>query len=205
MKREDIAKIFEGATDEQINKILDINSADIGKAKNASAQIQQDLDAANAALAKANETIKSLEANKGDLEKVQKELDDYKAAEEQRIAAEKAAAERAELMERMDAVLGDRKFIHDRMRDIVADDFAKALADKANRGKSDTEVFEAITRDQGYFASQNPAINMPRPGTDFNPTTVKDKTSFLKLGFNEQMKFKQEHPNEFKQIFEMPQ
>lgn len=33
MKREDIAKVFEGATDEQINALLDINSADIGNAK----------------------------------------------------------------------------------------------------------------------------------------------------------------------------
>ena len=33
MKREDIAKIFEGATDEQINAVLDINSKDIGSAK----------------------------------------------------------------------------------------------------------------------------------------------------------------------------
>ena len=33
MKREDIAKIFEGATDEQINAVLDINSKDIGNAK----------------------------------------------------------------------------------------------------------------------------------------------------------------------------
>lgn len=33
MKREDITKIFEGATDEQINAVLDINSSDIGKAK----------------------------------------------------------------------------------------------------------------------------------------------------------------------------
>lgn len=33
MKREDIAKIFEGATEEQINAVLDINSKDIGSAK----------------------------------------------------------------------------------------------------------------------------------------------------------------------------
>ena len=33
MKREDVTKIFEGATDEQINALLDVNSADIGKAK----------------------------------------------------------------------------------------------------------------------------------------------------------------------------
>ena len=38
MKREDIARIFEGATDAQINEILNINSADIGNAKSGTAQ-----------------------------------------------------------------------------------------------------------------------------------------------------------------------
>lgn len=33
MKRDDITRIFEGATEEQISAVLDINSADIGKAK----------------------------------------------------------------------------------------------------------------------------------------------------------------------------
>lgn len=33
MKREDVSKIFEGATEEQINQILNINSTDIGNAK----------------------------------------------------------------------------------------------------------------------------------------------------------------------------
>ena len=38
MKREDIARIFEGATDAQINEILNINSSDIGNAKSGTAQ-----------------------------------------------------------------------------------------------------------------------------------------------------------------------
>lgn len=165
MKREDIAKIFEGATDDQINQILNINSADIGRAKGPATKLQEDLDAANAALVKANDTIKTLEANKGDVEKLQKEIDGYKAADQKRIADEKAAAERNELLSRMDAVMGDRKFIHERMRDIVADEFGKAIADKANLGKADKDIFEAVTKDQGYFASMNPpAGNMGGAG-----------------------------------------
>lgn len=38
MKREDVTRIFEGATDEQINQILNINSADIGNAKQGTTQ-----------------------------------------------------------------------------------------------------------------------------------------------------------------------
>lgn len=200
MKREDITRILEGVTltDAQIKELLDLNSADIGKALN---KQKDDLTAANDALEKANNTIRDLEKNKGDVDALQKQIDDYKAADEQRKAAEKAAAERAELMERMDAVLGDRKFTHERLRDVVADDFSKALQDKANRGKSDKDVFDALTKDQNYFANQNqPTINMPPMGNP-RPTDVKDRDAFLKLGFDDQIKFKQEHPTEFKQMF----
>ena len=206
MRREDINRIFEGATDEQVKALLDINSADItkalGKQKGDGEKLQADLDAANAALADAKSTIANLEAAKGDADKLQKELDEYKAADEKRKAEEKAAAERAELMERMDAVLGDKQFIHDRMRDIVAEDFKAALADKANRGKGDAEIFEAITRDQGYFKTQNPpAPNMPTANPVNAFAGVTDRKSFLKLSGTDQARFKAEHAAEFYSFF----
>lgn len=202
MKREDISKQFPDATEEQISNLLDINSKDIGKAKGEVTKMQSDLDAANEALKNAQDTIAALEAAKGNAEEIQKKLDEYIAADEKRKADEQAAAERAELMERMDAVLGDRKFAHDRLRDVVAEDFANALKDKANRGKSDKDVFDALTKDQGYFANQNPAqMNMPPMG-DPRPTDIKDMTGFLKLSYDEQVQFKQAHPTEFKQMLE---
>lgn len=202
MKRDDISKLFPDATDEQISALLDINSKDIGKAKGDAGKIQTDLDAANEALKEAQNTIAALEAAKGDAEALQKQIDEYKAADEKRKADEKAAAERAELMERMDAVLGDRKFTHDRLRDVVFDDFANALNDKANRSKSDKDIFDALTKDQGYFVNQNPAqVNMPPMG-DPRPTDVKDMAGFLKLSYDEQLQYKQAHPTEFKQMLE---
>ena len=161
MKREDVSRIFEGATKEQIDQLLDLNSADIGKAKAATAQLQSDLDAANLALTEAQNTIKGLESVKGNADELQKRIDAYEAAEQQRKDAEAAAAVRAEMDERMNAVLGDRKFIHEKLRSIAADEFIAAVNDKANRGKSDKDIFDALTQDKGYFASQNPpAENM---------------------------------------------
>src|SRR5699024_5599537 len=129
------------------------------------------------------------------------QLDAYREAEEQRKAAEKAAAEKAELMERMDAVLGGRKLIHDRMRDLLAEDFKSALADKANRGKSDAEIFDALTKDQGYFAPQNSAgVNMAKPG-DVGRFAGIDKAGFFKLGGDDQARFKAERPEEFYRLF----
>lgn len=201
MTRDDIKKIFGEATDEQITAVLDIHSRDIGKAKSGGEKLQSELDKLKAELETARGTISELEANKADAGKLQAQLDAYREAEEQRKAAEKAAAEKAELMERMDAVLGGRKLIHDRMRDLLAEDFKSALADKANRGKSDAEIFDALTKDQGYFASQNTAgVNMPKPG-DVGKFAGIDKAGFFKLGGDDQARFKAERPEEFYRLF----
>ena len=130
MKREDIAKLFEGATDEQISALLDINSQDIGKAKRGSEKLQADLDAANDALKKAQETIAGLEANKADVAALQQQIDAYKQAEAERAEAEKQARAEAELEARFSAVVGDKTFIHDMVREGVKRDFGAALKDK---------------------------------------------------------------------------
>lgn len=166
MRKDDIIRLFPEASDEQVKSLLDINSADIthalDKRKGETDRLQSDLDAANAALAQANETIKGLEAAKGDTAKLQEEIERYKRADEERKAAEQKAAAQRELEERFSAACGDRKFIHDLVRRGVMEDFGRALNDRANRGKSDAEVFAALTKDQNFFASQNPpAENMP--------------------------------------------
>lgn len=173
MRKDDITRLFPEASDEQVKALLDINSADIthalDKRRGETDQLQEELskaraeaDKAREALSKANETIQGLESVKGDAAKLQEEIERYKQAEAERIEADKKAAAQRELEERFSAVCGDKKFIHDLVRRGVMEDFGKALNDRANRGKSDAEVFDALTKDQGYFASQNPpAENMP--------------------------------------------
>lgn len=154
MKREELGRIFEGATKEQIDQVMALNGADITREQQ---RLKAQLEEASARAERAAETIRSLETNADDAQKLRGEIEAYKWAEAKRLEKERCAAERAELMERMDAVLAGRRFVSDRLREPVADDFAKALKDEANRGKTDAAIFEAMTRDRGYFASQNPA------------------------------------------------
>lgn len=85
MKREDVSKIFEGATEEQINQLLDINTADIGNAiKKAETQrdnYKSQLDTAQIALKEFEGVdVKDLQ---GKIEKLNNDLatqeSDYKA------------------------------------------------------------------------------------------------------------------------------
>ena len=153
MRRDQVTEIFKDATKEQIDQILDINSADISRAMGTAGNAQKELDAAH-------KTRAELQAKADQADKLQQEVDRLNAAEQQRKEAEKQAQERAELEERFGAVSGEKKYIHERMREIVLDDFGKALADKANRGKGDKEIFDAITKDKGYFSSENPPAKM---------------------------------------------
>lgn len=51
MKRTDITELFPDATDEQINKIMNLNGADINKAKGDLDDVKTQLEAANAKIA----------------------------------------------------------------------------------------------------------------------------------------------------------
>ena len=134
MKREDVSRIFENATKEQIDAVLNINSADIGAAKGSTAQIQQELADTKAQLAAAQGTITELEKAKGDVTELQKQIDAYKQAdaERERKAAEQKAHD--ELEARFNAVSGDRQYIHEMVRKGVLTDFGAAIKYKANTG-----------------------------------------------------------------------
>lgn len=156
MTREDIKKHFPEATDAQISALLDINSKDIGKHKTAAETAQTELKTAK-------DTIENLEKNAKDAAALQKTIDDYKAADEKRQADAKAAAERAERMGRFDKAHEqsgkDRKWLNDYTKNGIFADFEKALADDANKGKSDVQIYEALIKDEkgvkpGLFEAQ---------------------------------------------------
>ena len=154
MKREELNRIFEGASKEQIDQVMALNGADITREQQ---RVRAELEDATARLTRAGETIRALEESAGDAERLRSEIEAYKWAELKRAEEARRTAERAELMERLDAVLAGRKFVCERLREPVADDFAAALKDKRNRGRTDAAICEEMTRDKGYFVSQNPA------------------------------------------------
>lgn len=158
MKKEDILKIFEGATDDQVKSLLNINSADITHALN---KQNGELETAKTELENTRRTLKELQDSTGDVEDMRQKLKDYEEAEKTRKEEAEKAARDAELNERFAAVAGEKEFIHDYVRAGVLNDFSKALEDKANRSKSDAEIFETLTKDRDYFKSMNPpAENM---------------------------------------------
>ena len=156
MKREDIKKIFPDATEEQLKGLLDINTADIGKAKG-------ELEAVKADLEKANGTLREYETTIADMKKSAEGNEDFKKKFEeleQRIADEKAEAEKkakaeaeeAEYSNRFKTVVGEQKWRDELTEKAVYAEFKTALQDEANKGKGDKDILAALTQDKEYFA-----------------------------------------------------
>ena len=74
MKREDVTKIFEGATDEQINALLDVNSADIGKAKADYNEKLEEIKALNKTVSDRDNQLKTLKESAGDNEALKQQI-----------------------------------------------------------------------------------------------------------------------------------
>ncbi len=188
MKREDIKKIFPDATEEQLKGLLDINTADIGKAKG-------DLETVKGELEKANGTLKEYETTIADLKKSAEGNEDFKKKFEdleQRIADEKAEAEKkakeeaeeAEYSNRFKTVVGEQKWRDALTEKAVYAEFKTALQDEANKGKGDKDVLAALTQDKEYFAKDPARVPAFSRGTGFAGGEVDDAAVRAAMGLS---------------------
>ena len=169
----DFTEIFNGEslTLEQFNertasmKLADLTSGEyVAKGK-----YEADVKKAKDELKTAKETISTLEANKGDTDALQAELDKYKQADEARQKAEQEAAAHAALVERFGKVKGDREFSSEYAENGLLEAFNKAISDPANTGKGDKELFEALTKDAAGIWKNPQQETVKVPGVTVNP------------------------------------
>lgn len=188
MKREDIKKIFPDATEEQLKGLLDINTADIGKAKG-------ELETVKANLEKANGTLREYETTIADMKKSAEGNEDFKKKFEeleQRIADEKAAAEKkakeeeeeAEYSNRFKTVVGEQKWRDALTEKAVYAEFKTALQDEANKGKGDKDILAALTQDKEYFAKDPARVPAFSRGTGFAGGEVDDAAVRAAMGLS---------------------
>lgn len=188
MKREDIKKIFPDATEEQLKGLLDINTADIGKAKG-------EFEAVKADLEKANGTLKEYETTIADMKKSAEGNEDFKKKFEeleQRIADEKAEAEKkakeeaeeAEYSNRFKTVVGEQKWRDALTEKAVYAEFKTALQDEANKGKGDKDILAVLTQDKDYFAKDPARVPAFSRGTGFAGGEVDDAAVRAAMGLS---------------------
>ena len=188
MKREDIKKIFPDATEEQLKGLLDINTADIGRAKGELETVKADLEKANGTLREYETTIADMKKSAEGNEDFKKKFEDL----EQRIADEKAEAERkakeeaeeAEYSNRFKTVVGEQKWRDALTEKAVYAEFKTALQDETNKGKGDKDILAALTQDKEYFAKDPARVPAFSRGTGFAGGEVDDAAVRAAMGLS---------------------
>lgn len=148
MTREDLRGIVEGITDEQLKRILDINSSDIGKTKGKLEDLKLQLESANTKLAQQNEKLAELEERQCEAEKMKNRIEELqKVIDESHEQAEKERVKT--LMEsRFASAAGTAEFLNDFTRNGVLAEFMTAVNAEENAGKSDEEIFCGIVENR---------------------------------------------------------
>lgn len=163
----DFTEIFKGESltlEQFAERTKDMKLADLSTGEYvAKGKYEADVKKAKDELKTAKETIATLEANKGDMDTLQAELEKYRQADEARQKAEQEAAAHAALVERFGKVKGDREFSSKFAEAGLLDEFNKAINDPANTGKGDKELFDALTKDAaGLFKNpQQEPVKVP--------------------------------------------
>lgn len=153
MKREEIRAIFPDATDEQLKSVMDLNGSDIEKVKSKVTALETELKESKEDFDKLNsefEVLKTANADgaewKTKFEALQAENDaKAKQAEAERILQEKTE----NINKRFSDALGDKQFSHDAIREAYLKKFGDALESEDYQGKSDSEIFHELTKNDG--------------------------------------------------------
>ena len=180
MKREELKQIAE-LTDEQLDKIMAINGADVEKVKAKVTALEADLKEAKETIDKTNTEFEALKSSNAGAE-------EYKTKYEALVAENEAKAKQAEaerilrektenINNRFNTVLGDKKFSHEAIREAYLKKFGEALESKDFEGQSDEQIIHTLTKDDATAFTGVTAVKLQggRPmGTGHGYSSVKD-------------------------------
>lgn len=176
MKREDVSKIFENATEEQITKLLDINSADIGSAKK---KAETERDNYKAQLDTATKTLKDFEGvDVADLQGKIKTLQTDLATAQKNYDAKVAEMEFSSALGAAIKASGAKS-----EKAVKAFLDLEALKDSKNREADITAALEKVKSENDYlFTSDEPVKNpiAPTGGTKHTTLSGVEKAFFAR-------------------------
>ncbi len=148
-------------------KIKLINLADGGYVA------KEKLDKKISELSEAQATIETLKGNGEDVDKLRQTIADYERKEQERSDAEAKAQELEALKARFTPLRKDNTFLNEGTEKWIFDEFSKALGLEENKGKSDADIYEAITKDKNIYQSPNQVFTSPQAKGSGSPKSDK--------------------------------
>jgi TolA-binding protein len=118
----------------------------------------------------ANGTIKDLnekleDASKVDVKALQDRIKKFEDAEADRVKKENEQKETEALKARFSPLKGENKFLNEGTENWIFGEFKNALSLDENKGKSDADIYAAITKDKNIYENPNGKfINPPAGG-----------------------------------------
>lgn len=122
-------------------------------------------------LTTANATITDLKSKTDNVDALNQRIKDYEKAEKDRKDAEDKAKKTQQLKTRFDALKGDRTYLNEGTESWMFSEFQKAIADQNNASKSDSEIYENITKDKNIFTPKNERFKNPSAGNSHHQTS----------------------------------
>jgi hypothetical protein len=164
MKREEVKSIFPDATDEQLKQIMDLNGADVEKAKSKVTALETELKEKKADFDKLNNefgALKTANASGEDWKAKFEALQAENVAKEKKAEAERILAEKtADIEKRFAGCVGEKTFAHEAIKADYLKKFSEALESEEYKGKGDADIFHALTKDDATAFKGVTAVNL---------------------------------------------
>lgn len=168
-----------GLEKEQVDKILDENSQDIGKAKGDSDKIQKDLDAANAEIeslkgqvSDRDKQLETLKNSTGDVEAMKQQIADLQKANKDADDAHKAEIKQLKLDAAIDSALTGAKSKNNVAVKALLKDLDKAELGEDGVVKGLAEQIEALQKSDAYLfdtaSKKQTQVKGAKPGESGN-------------------------------------
>ncbi len=167
MTRDEIRGIIEGISDEQLKKILDINSTDIGKAKRGFEDLKAQLDEAQTKSARMEEELSRLGEVQCEADKVREKMEELQTIIDEKNRAEEEKMQESALNQRFCEASHNMEFINEYTRQGILSQFKTAILDENNAGRCDGEIFDGLVEGrENLFAPKTgiPSVVAPTMG-----------------------------------------
>lgn len=152
-----------GLTDEQVSAIFAERGKEKDQEKTEIAEIQKKLDEANQQITDFGEKVKDLDSKDATVAELQKRIADYEQSEKDRVEKEQSALAEKELNEKIEAVIGDKKFTSEYVKKGIFNDIKEQL--KSDNTIGIDKAFETLTKDkEGIFVNPNQPVTIPPAG-----------------------------------------
>lgn len=196
MKREELKQIAE-LTDEQLDKIMAINGADVEKVKAKVTALEADLKEAKETSDKINTEFEALKSSNASAE-------EYKTKYEALVAENEAKAKQAEadrilaektenINKRFEAVVGEKKFSHNAIKADYLKKFGEAIELEENKSLSDEQVFHNLIKDDKNAFEGVTAVKLAGGTPQGSGSNSVTREAFNKMSYKERLRIYNEN------------